>query len=133
MDSIRALIRRNPAAFALLVGAALLLKLLVPAGMMVSGGSRGLSVTICADATAAQSARIVAIPMKQSGGETHDPAKGACPYAALSMAGLGGADPLLLALALAFVLALGFAPRPALPLRKVARLRPPLRGPPPAA
>jgi len=46
------------------------------------------------------------------------------------MATLGAADVLLLALALAFIFALGIAPsRPAPPAR-AAHLRPPLRGPP---
>ena len=132
MRSIRALIRRNPAAATILLVAALLLKLLVPAGMMLSAPNQVLTVTICADATAKDMVRSIAIPMKQSGSEDQNPGKGACAFSALSMAGLGGADPLLLALALAFVLALGFAPHPIPRARRFVRLRPPLRGPPQA-
>lgn len=117
----------------MLLAAALLLKLVIPAGLMLSSQKQTLTVTICADATAQDNARTVAIPIKRAGGESHDPAKGSCPYAALSMTGLGAADPVLLAAALAFVLASGFAPRPMRPLRKIAHLRPPLRGPPLAA
>ena len=40
------------------------------------------------------------------------------------------ADPALLLAAIAFLFALGFAPLPVPPLRRLSRLRPPLRGPP---
>ncbi len=46
------------------------------------------------------------------------------------MASLAGADALLLAAALAFILALGFAPATAPRPRRAVWLRPPLRGPP---
>jgi len=46
---------------------------------------------------------------------------------------MGGTDPVLLAAAIAFILALGFAPPHALHAVTPARLRPPLRAPPPTA
>jgi hypothetical protein len=55
---------------------------------------------------------------------------GACPYSLLPMASLAGADAVLLAVALVFILALGFAPAPPPSLARNPHLRPPLRGPP---
>ena len=56
--------------------------------------------------------------------------KAECPFASLSMASMTGADPALLSLALAFILALGFASTPNHLPKRVYHLRPPLRGPP---
>ena len=53
-----------------------------------------------------------------------------CPYTALGHASLAGADPALLATALAFILALAFAPLAPARLSRIPHIRPPLRGPP---
>ena len=50
----------------------------------------------------------------------------------LAMPGLPGADPILLIVALAFIIATGFLATPALLLRRERHAWPPLRGPPPA-
>jgi hypothetical protein len=117
---------------ALLVALALCLKVLVPAGYMVGGQSQTLTISICADAQGGQHlTKQIAIPVKGEDGKGDEHAKSApCPYAALGMASLPGADTALLALALVFIIALGFAPAPSVPLRRTAFLRPPLRGPP---
>ena len=60
----------------------------------------------------------------------HQKGAGLCPYGALGFAALGGADPIQLAAALAFVLTLGFAALVVPAPRTIAHLRPPLRGPP---
>ncbi len=119
--------RRGPA-FALLA-LVLAVKALVPAGYMIDGDARGVTVRICADAAA--SVHAVVIPGKQRGDADqpgHD--QQACPFAALGHAALGGADPLLLAAALVFILLIGLVPVPAAAPRASARLRPPLRAPP---
>ena len=53
-----------------------------------------------------------------------------CAFSGLGHSALGGADPPLLAVALAFILLTGFARLPALPARDIPFLRPQLRGPP---
>lgn len=108
------------------------MKALVPGGYMVAAQGKTLTVAICGDSTLGQLTLQVTIPMKS------DPAPGqaghakdsACAYSALSLAALGGADAVLLALALAFVLALGFLAVAPTPIHRAAHLRPPLRGPP---
>lgn len=132
MESLRAFFLRHRGLAIVLVTAALLLKLVVPTGFMIGlDASRAITVTICHDASGDGAVQQMAIPMKKGAGEAPGkPAKGECPYAALSMASLSGTDSVLLALALIFIIALGLAPvRFALPARP-AFLLPPLRGPP---
>lgn len=131
-----ALIRKHAWLTLVLLALALAAKALVPAGLMLSpSAGRVLTVTICADASGMPRQMQIAIPDKDD--LLGDPADAAeadqpCAFAGLGHAALGGADPVLLAGALAFILLLGFAPPSALPLRDIAYLRPPLRGPPTA-
>ncbi|MCT2398430.1 DUF2946 family protein [Novosphingobium mangrovi (ex Huang et al. 2023)] len=132
MESLRAFFLRYRGLAGVLVVAALLLKLAVPTGFMVGAdASRTITITICHDASGDAAPRQLSIPMNKGAEEAPGkPAKGECPYAALAMASMTGADVALLALALAFIIALGFAPvRFALP-RRAAYILPPLRGPP---
>lgn len=139
MQSFRALLLRYRLAAFLLLALTLAVKALVPAGTMVSAEAKVLTIRMCNDAqlaagTAIASARTLAVPIKQvKPGAQHGKAEGVCAYAALSMASLAGADPALLALALLFILASGFAPLAAPAPRRSAYLRPPLRGPPAVA
>ena len=133
MQPLRAFLMRHRAFAALLVAAALCMKLAVPAGYMVGTGSKVLSIEICADSRGQHLTQQIVIPQTGKSADKqaeHAKASASCPYSALSMASLGGADPLLLAAALAFILALGFAPVRAATPRRASNLRPPLRGPP---
>jgi hypothetical protein len=133
MHPLRALLLRHRVLALLMVMAALCMKLVVPSGYMIGQESSVLTVRICQDSTAATAFQQIAIPMKSTDSESdgaHGKASNTCPYATLSMASLASADTVLLAMALLFILALGFAPvRTSLPQR-IAHLRPPLRGPP---
>lgn len=111
-----------------LVVLAVLIKALMPAGYMLSDRAHVLTVEICADASGQTMTRQIAVPA--DGKSDHAKAEGTCAWGVLASAALGGADIVLLALALAFILALGLtASRPAPPAR-TTYLRPPLRGPP---
>ena len=137
MTRLRALIRDHARLTLVLLALALAVKAVVPAGFMLSaGGDRFLTVTICSDASGTPKQMQIAIPGKQdSGGDHSDAAAKAthCAFSGLSHSALGGADPLLLAGALAFILLVGLAPLPALPRRDIPFLRPQLRGPPATA
>jgi hypothetical protein len=142
MGTLRAFLRDRGRLAVLLLALVLAAKALVPAGYMVGGeagsGVRVLTVKICADALGTQFTRQIVIP--QQGGEHgkgdagHGDAghktDGACAWSGLGMASLAGADPALLAIAFAFILALGFARLAPPRLERRAFLRPPLRGPP---
>ncbi len=134
MTSLRALTRRNARLTLVLLALALAVKALVPTGFMIApAGERFLTVTICSDATGVPKQMQIAIPDKLDAGGDHAEAadKGQpCAFSGLGHALLSGADPALLAAALAFILLIGLAPLPTLPARDIAFLRPPLRGPP---
>lgn len=118
----------------LLMALALAMKALMPAGYMVAAdGAQVLTITICADAQGGSYTKQIVVPHSGKHAAPAEQAKDACPYSALSMATLGGADATLLALALVFILALGFVAAPRLRLEQTLRLRPPLRGPPATA
>ncbi|NRD90959.1 hypothetical protein C8024_18130 [Sphingopyxis sp. BSNA05] len=133
MDSIRTLIRNNGRLAACLLGAALLFKLLVPAGYMVTSDNMVLTVVICSDSTGEQLTREISVPMKGTSGAEHEKGKNDCPYTGLAKSAVAGVDLALLASAIAFVLALAFAPQISSGASDTPRLRPPSRGPPLAA
>ena len=129
MMALRALLHaRYPLALALVV-LALAVRILVPAGTMPGSGDRVLAVEICADASGTPQSQLLVIPGKPAPHET-SAAKGQCAFAGLAFPAMPSADPVLLAIALAFILAIGLAlVAPALPAR-FTRFQPPLRGPP---
>lgn len=112
----------------LMVAAALAMKALVPVGYMVLPSASSFTVSVCSGMTGEQ--MTVTIPIKQQDSGKTAVDKQMCHASALDAGALGGTDPFLLGSALAFILALGFAPV-SVPLRRAARyLLPPLRGPP---
>lgn len=129
MQALRALAHTHRRLALLLVVCALALKALVPAGFMLGQHGTVLTIEICADASGSALTKQIVIPQPDTK-QGHEKDANVCPYAALGFAALTGADAALLALALAFILALGFAPAATLPLRRIPFLRPPLRGPP---
>jgi hypothetical protein len=132
MNPFRALILRHCVLAVLGVMAALSMKMVVPTGFMIGNETRVLTVQICDEAFTGYPVKQLVIPMKDGGGESGKHGKGDCPFTALSMASLTGADAALLALALVFILALGFAPLQTHSAKPFLHLRPPLRGPPAA-
>ena len=130
MDSIRAIILSNTRLAALLLVATLLLKVMVPAGFMVGNQNMVLTISVCGDLTGEHFTQKMPIPVKSSDREEHSQAKGECPFTSLAMNALHSADPILLAWAIAFVLAVGLAPQRAPDVQEIERLRPPLRAPP---
>ena len=132
MFALRLLLRTHYRLAMLLVVAALLVKAVVPVGYMVGQSSKTFTVKICADGSGEMQSRAITVPIKPGSHDSQDAARSgkACAYSATSMAALGGADVLLLAIALLFILALGFAPIKPIQLQQTYHLRPPLRGPP---
>src|SRR5438874_11808115 len=95
---------------ALLVALALCMKALVPAGYMIAPQMKLLTLEVCADSSGGHVVKHIAVPLNSKPGESqgeHAKAESACPWSALAMGALGGADAPLLASALAFILALG--------------------------
>jgi hypothetical protein len=112
---------------------AVMLKALVPTGYMVSTSSRVFAVELCGKtADAGQASHQLVIPFEDHSGKssTDQPMDVNCQWSALSMAGLAGAGPELLALALVVILLLGRLPSPFRRTGEFLHARPPLRGPP---
>lgn len=128
---MQALIQRCPGAALALAVLALCMKVVVPSGMMIDLHAKVLTIEVCQDSLGALTKTQIVIPTK-SGGENKPDGKhqGTCPFTSLNGALIGGADPALLLLALAFILALAFAPVSVACPRRPAYLYPPLRGPP---
>lgn len=132
MTALRHHLLRHRLLAAWLIAAALLMKVLVPAGYMASVSAGSITIELCSG----YGPQKMAVPMP---GMTHHPdqkgehgkAEMPCAFSGLSAPSLAGADPLLLAVAIAFVIVTVFriAVRPALP-NAPFYLRPPLRGPP---
>ncbi|WP_292964093.1 hypothetical protein [Novosphingobium sp. UBA1939] len=119
---------------AIVVAFALVMKALLPAGYMVGQrpGQKVLTVLVCADASGDHLDRQVSLPIsgqKDGNSPSHD----VCPFAGHAFAALGGADPIQIALAILFVLALGFAPAPLPRLAHARHVLPPPCGPPACA
>jgi hypothetical protein len=132
MQSARIFLFRYRTPAMLLVLLALCMKMLVPAGMMIgTNASKQIVVQICTGTGMAE--KTLDIPMESAPDTQH---KGAlsgdtpCSYSALSHAATGVSDAFILAIAMTFILALGFAAPPPVWHRVAPRLRPPLRGPP---
>lgn len=130
MTPLRACLRdRRHFALALIL-LALTMRLLLPIGFMPDVSAGRITIALCTGHGPATAE--IALP---SGTNHHDSGQTAkqdmpCPFASGAAHGLGGADPILLAIAIAFVMALGFVATP-LPRRaEAAHLRPPSRGPP---
>lgn len=127
------LLREHRRLAAILVAMALCMKALVPAGFMVGATAKLITIEICADASGGNLTRQMAIPLKGGpGGEQsgHGKSDAICAWTALANAAHSGTDALLLVLALAFILALGFLLQAAEPVRRSCHIRPPTRGPP---
>lgn len=136
MSSVRRWIRDHRLLALCLLAAALCMKALVPQGYMLAApatGTKVLTVAFCFDGLERRSVDI-AIPVTGKSVPGHDGPSGKdsghCAFSALGFGALGGADAPLLALAWAFILALGFAPVTRHLVRRCEYLRPPLRGPP---
>jgi hypothetical protein len=135
MHALRSMLMKRRQLALVLILLAIAMKALLPGGYMISGSAKTFTISICSGTDGARTTAEITIPAKAPTHqeEAQGKADSQCPFSSLSMAALGGADAPLLALALAFILALGFLPAPSLPFRPAHYLLPPLRGPPATA
>lgn len=127
MGTLRAFFREHYRLAMLLVCCALVLKAAVPTGFMLGTQGKSLTILVCGDASGEHLTKQITVPGKTEGtAKTSE----ACPYASLSFASLDAGFPAFVALAIAFLLLLGFAPVRIPRLAGLTHVRPPLRGPP---
>ncbi|MDP1026478.1 hypothetical protein Q5H91_04575 [Sphingomonas sp. KR1UV-12] len=133
---MRRLVLQSPWLAALLLLATLAARLMVPTGYMVAQQDGHAAIVLCPGAADAAPVAMTGMhhgmASDHAPSPTHDKPEPPCAFAGLSLHALGSADPLLLAVLIAFVLALGTRSRPT-PL-SAPRLywRPPSHGPPTA-
>lgn len=146
MGELRHFLRARHLLVAGLIAFALAMKVLVPAGYMFNPGATGALLVICPNANPGMNLDhrpdAHAVHAAHHGdGMVHDAhhdgdghgdhgSDNTCPYSLMPMASLSGVDGVLLAVALVFILALGFARLACPRLVPAPYLRPPLRGPP---
>ena len=133
MTAVRRLLQYRALA-AWLIAAALLMKMLVPAGWMTDSSGGAFAIELCSGYGPATSVAAEP-PMATHGhhhehGADHGKAEQPCAFAGLAAPALGGADPVVLALAIAFIIAAVFRIAAVTTPRAPVFLRPPLRGPP---
>ena len=127
MTDMRILLRQRWTLALWLVAAALFVRAVVPAGYMVDANATTLTFTICSDATGEMKTHSIAIPDDDTGAKQAD---NPCAFSGLGQAMLGGVDAPLVAAAMLFILALGFAPVTMPLLQRCVYLHPPAQGPP---
>ncbi|MET0310249.1 MAG: DUF2946 family protein [Sphingomonas sp.] len=130
MTGLRHFLMQRRGLAACIVAAALLMKILVPAGFMPTASVGTMIVQIC-NGYGPQSL-VMEIPGKvdRQDQSQHSKAEMPCAFAGLSAPSLAAADPVLLALAILFAMAMALRTVRPLALSSAAFLRPPLRGPP---
>ncbi|HEY9234002.1 MAG TPA: DUF2946 family protein [Phenylobacterium sp.] len=130
MSAIRTFLEQHRWLAVWLVVATLLMKVMVPAGFMPGLSDGQMLVELCTS----QGAQTLLVELAgQSDG--HDPAdhktfEPPCAFSGLSSPALAAVDPVLLAIAIAFILATGFLATPRAPQATRSFLRPPPIGPP---
>lgn len=125
MGMLRLAIRDHRLLACLLFAAALAMRVLVPAGFMPAAAG-GIAVEICSGS----GPMTMMLELPGVPGKAEHKTDSPCAFSALSAPGLAGADPIQLAIALALILTTALFFAPVAPVRRVAHLRPPLRGPP---
>lgn len=132
MHRLRNLVLANRPFACAVLALALLIKIIMPAGFMPTASNGQIVVSICSGT--GPMTMVMTIPGLEHGktddGGHKGKAEQPCAFSGLSAPSLAGADPILLAAAILFVLVLGTRPL-ALPASIAPPyLRPPLRGPP---
>lgn len=133
MNAVRRLILSHRRLAAAVMLAALCMRLLVLTGFMPTMADGTITVSICSGSGARTMA--IALPglADHDPGTTDHPASQMpCAFAGLGLASLAAVDPVVLAVAIAFVMARAPAGLVRVPSPRPEYLRPPLRGPPAA-
>ena len=128
---LRRLALNNRVLASALLALAMMMKVLVPSGFMPTLDHGQIVISICSGT--GPMTMVMTVPGLEHGkpGESqHGKSEQPCAFSGLSAPSLAAADPVLLALAILFVMALALRPMVPTAVQKRPHLRPPLRGPP---
>ncbi|WP_010542916.1 hypothetical protein [Sphingomonas elodea] len=131
MQPLRRLVASHRVVAGAILALALVMKLLIPAGFMPTVANGQMVVRMCSGT--GPMTMVMAIPGFEDKADRegdHDKHAQPCAFSGLSTPSLAAADPILLALAILFVLAMGVRALAAPTTSAPPYLRPPLRGPP---
>lgn len=131
MFLLRRLALNHRALAGALIALAMMMKVLVPGGFMPAYEHGRIVISICSGS--APMSMVMVIPDVDHGKPGHDESQKPehpCAFAGLTAHSLAAADPVLLALALVFAIALALRPMAPPVARQRPYLRPPLRAPP---
>lgn len=131
MPLLRRLALNNRMLAGALIALALAMKLLVPSGFMPAVADGRIIVSLCSGAGPAK--MVMPLPGMEhgkSGDSQHGKSEQPCAFSGFSAPSLAAADPVLLALAILFVMALASCRLARRSTAAPSYLRPPLRGPP---
>ena len=131
MNALRQLFHCRRALAAWIVASALLMKIVVPAGFMPVFTGDGVTIALCTGV--GPQSMSMAMPDMADHGKTkgdHAGKETPCGFGGLAFPSLAGADPLFLALAIAFIVTTAFRIEMRSAASPVEHLRPPSRGPP---
>jgi hypothetical protein len=109
---------------------ALLVKVAVPAGYMIGTEHGTITIELCSGTGPMTMTMAMPGMAHHDPKSDHDKAEQPCPFSGLSAPSLAAADPILLAIAITFIVATVFRSTARPVVRAPAFLRPPLRGPP---
>ena len=129
MKGLRTVLRRHAVIALLIAALALSVRAVMPTGYMASASPTGITIELCSGV--AGKSVTIALPGQdrdQEHGKAH--ADAPCAFSALGHAAQTATDPILLAIAIAFVVASGLRRGSTAPHGSRARIRPPLRAPP---
>lgn len=129
MRGLRNFFHRHAAIGLLIVALAVLARALVPAGYMAQATPTGLTLALCSGV--AGKTVTIALPADVDAAEhAMATADAPCAFAALGQVATAATDPVLLAIAIVFIMALELSSASAIPPSDRRQQRPPLRGPP---
>ncbi|MET0250691.1 MAG: DUF2946 family protein [Novosphingobium sp.] len=132
MSSIRRHLLQHRGVAALILLAALMMRVLVPVGFMPVIDHGAVTIILCPSAVPQVQTHGMEMPgsAHHSDGKHSGKSEAPCVFSGLSAPALSGADAVLLVAALLFAMMVATRTPDRRPFARAPRLRPPLRGPP---
>ena len=131
MSGIRTLFQHRAGLIALLLVLTLGVRALIPTGYMANSSARGLTIELCSG-VAGKTVTLNLPGLQKTGHEGKVSMDMPCAFSGVGFDSASSIDPIILAIAVAFTMALGFRAVASRRNDAPAYLRPPLRGPPAA-
>ena len=130
VNQFRHLLSRHRLLATLILVAALSMKIAIPSGFMLGSENGSITVEICSGYGPMKMTMVMPGVEHRQDKPDHQGKEMPCAFSGLVAPAMTAVDPILLAISIAFILAIGTAFEVSPVTRVPAFLRPPLRGPP---